>query len=267
MHLSRLGTFTLGVIVTAASVGAVSFANAAGDATLKACANKTTGVMRYISKGSCKKTEIPLAWNQTGIQGAVGATGTTGARGETGAAGTKGDAGIAGSNGTAGTNGQNYYAVDATGKTLGPVLGTHGYSVDVLIDNLIWTLQRQSNQIDSSESGSAGRYSDASCAIPYMTIAVGNATSPQGMTVDYGQNSTWDTTDKAYKVSGSQVSWTGKTIYYFKFSSVSDSLCTALTDSEKSGASNVSNRFFRSISKLFSVEHFSQVVSTSIIGP
>jgi hypothetical protein len=50
MKFNRLGAFTLGVVITAVSVGAVSFVNAAGDKTLKACANKKTGVMRYISK-------------------------------------------------------------------------------------------------------------------------------------------------------------------------------------------------------------------------
>ena len=40
MKFNRLGAFTLGVVITAVSVGAVSFVNAAGDATIKACANK-----------------------------------------------------------------------------------------------------------------------------------------------------------------------------------------------------------------------------------
>ena len=79
MKLNRLGAFTFGVVITAVSVGAVTFANAAGDATLKACANKTTGAMRYLSKGSCKKTETSLSWSQMGPQGLPGATGATGA--------------------------------------------------------------------------------------------------------------------------------------------------------------------------------------------
>jgi hypothetical protein len=97
MKFNRLGAFTLGVVITAVSVGAVSFVNAAGDKQLKACANKKTGVMRYISKGSCnKKTETSLSWNQMGLQGLTGSAGTNGAagaKGDTGAAGTKGDTG------------------------------------------------------------------------------------------------------------------------------------------------------------------------------
>ena len=79
MKFTRLGAFTLGVVITAASVGAVSFVNAAGDANIKACADKKTGVMRYIAKGKCKKTETSLSWGQMGPQGLPGATGATGA--------------------------------------------------------------------------------------------------------------------------------------------------------------------------------------------
>lgn len=109
MKFNRLGAFTLGVVITAVSVGAVSFVNAAGDKQLKACANKKTGVMRYISKGSCnKKTETSLSWNQMGPQGLPGTAGTAGAKGDTGTAGTngtKGDNGTSGTNGTAGAKG------------------------------------------------------------------------------------------------------------------------------------------------------------------
>ena len=83
MKFNRLGAFTLGVVITAVSVGAVSFVNAAGDATINACANKKTGSMRYLAKGSCKKTETLLSWNQMGPQGTPGATG---AKGEAGSA-------------------------------------------------------------------------------------------------------------------------------------------------------------------------------------
>jgi hypothetical protein len=88
MKFNRLGAFTLGVVITAVSAGAVTYANAARDATLKACANKKTGIMRYIAKGSCnKKTETTLSWNQMGPQGLPGS------------AGIKGDAGVAGADG------------------------------------------------------------------------------------------------------------------------------------------------------------------------
>lgn len=64
MKITRFGAFTLGVLITAFSVGLVTYASAAGDTTIKACANKKSGAMRHISKGSCRKTETSLAWNQ-----------------------------------------------------------------------------------------------------------------------------------------------------------------------------------------------------------
>ena len=112
-------SFAIGFACAALSLGAVTYANAAGGKTLKACANKTTGVMRYISKGSCKKTETSLSWNQMGPQGLPGSAGTNGtagakgdngaagAKGDTGTTGTKGDTGVKGDTGTAGSNGAN----------------------------------------------------------------------------------------------------------------------------------------------------------------
>jgi hypothetical protein len=86
MKLSRLTAFTLGVIVTAVSVSAVSYVNALNDKPIKACADRKTGVMRYIVKGRCKRTERALTWNQVGPQGIQGIQGAKGETGSTGAA-------------------------------------------------------------------------------------------------------------------------------------------------------------------------------------
>jgi hypothetical protein len=119
MKFNRLGTFTLGVVITAVSVGAVSFVNAAGDVTVTACADKKTGVMRYIAKGKCKKTETLLSWNQMGLQGTPGLTGAAGTKGETGATGPQGPQGTPGATGTAS-------ASSATGFTARSVCGANG---------------------------------------------------------------------------------------------------------------------------------------------
>jgi hypothetical protein len=163
MRFNRLGAFTLGVVITAVSVGAVSFVNAAGDATLKACANKKTGVMRHISKGSCnKKTETTLSWNQMGPQGLPGSSGTAGAKGDTGTAGAKGDTGTAGTNGTTGTSGQNFYAIDATGKDLGIITQASASYIVVFSQGGLWDW--------STEFYGGGPYlylfKDSSCTIP-----------------------------------------------------------------------------------------------------
>jgi hypothetical protein len=101
-------SFLVGFGCAALSLGAVSFANASSGATMKACANKVTGVMRYISEGSCKKTETSLSWNKKGPAGSPGnsgATGLTGTKGDTGLTGTKGDTGLTGTKGDTGLTG------------------------------------------------------------------------------------------------------------------------------------------------------------------
>jgi hypothetical protein len=148
MKLNRLGAFTLGVIITAASVGTVSFVNAAGDATIKACANKKTGSMRYIAKGKCKKTEKALSWNQMGPQGLPG---TSGAAGETGAAGT---------------NSQNFYVVDGEGKTLGRfVLTSINDSYGIMDGNRLWAADPKTFGFYGVPD-SITFYSDATCQSP-----------------------------------------------------------------------------------------------------
>jgi hypothetical protein len=136
MKFNRLGAFTLGVVITAVSVGAVSFVNAAGDKQLRACANKKTGVMRYIAKGSCnKKTETTLFWNQMGSQGLPGAAGTNGTNGiagtngTNGAAGAKGDTGATGAKGDTGATGTSGALTNSQIKNICGVNGTTACAV------------------------------------------------------------------------------------------------------------------------------------------
>lgn len=217
MQFNRLSAFTLGVIITAASVGVVSFANAAGDATLKACANKKSGAMRYISKGSCKKTEKLLSWSQMGPQGAPGIAG------ETGIAGTKGDAGAAG------TNGQNLYLVNAEGKTLGQITSADSGTATVLIDNNLWTLGTQ-NPFVSSSAEVGGFFKDASCTIPYGLgyASVGINANSQSISINYGDRTTYDASLKIYKFTGKGITFSSQTNVYVKSSS-----CLALTAAQK----------------------------------
>jgi len=153
MMFNRLGAFTLGVIITAVSVGAVSFVNASGDANIRACANKKTGAMRYIAKGKCKKTEKALSWNQLGPQGLNGAQGVPGA------------------SGTDGANGKSLFVVDAMGNTIGQVLGdgTGGNTLSptflTLSENRIWFLASNDYRVDGT-GAFEGDYSDQTCTLP-----------------------------------------------------------------------------------------------------
>ena len=129
-------SFAIGFGCAALSLGAVTYANAATNATLKACANKTTGVMRYISKGSCKKTEKLLSWNQMGPQGA---------------------------------NGQNFHVIDAAGRDLGVALSSSATTANIMYEGGIWTLQNTGyTESDiNGELNSKSSFSDSSCVIPY----------------------------------------------------------------------------------------------------
>lgn len=95
MKSRLIAAFGLGTLVATIAIGAVQFVSAASDATITACASKTTGVMRYITKGSCKKTETALSWNQQGPQGLQGPQGVAGEKGAAGLQGAKGEPGTA----------------------------------------------------------------------------------------------------------------------------------------------------------------------------
>jgi len=88
-----LKSFMLGFVCSALAIGTVTYVNASSNSTIKACANKKTGAMRYIAKGKCKKTETSLSWNQIGQQGSPGTPGATGAPGVKGETGARGDSG------------------------------------------------------------------------------------------------------------------------------------------------------------------------------
>ena len=187
MKFNRLGAFTFGVVITAVSVGAVTFANAAGDVTLKACANKTTGAMRYISKGSCKKTETSLSWNQTGTQGLNGSDGATGAAG------------------AAGTNGQNFHVIDATGRDLGVSLGVwnSGASAVFLHDGGLWEVTWD---YIGGVFSTGIYYSDSSCSTPLAEVVTATTPMMRGT-----NNSTLNR--KYYKVAGSAFLLSSRLVY------------------------------------------------------
>lgn len=52
----------LGALATTISLGAVQYVAASSDSTITVCANKSTGAMRLLDKGSCKKSEREVTW-------------------------------------------------------------------------------------------------------------------------------------------------------------------------------------------------------------
>jgi hypothetical protein len=85
------------VCLLAVGAGWAIAASTTSTATIRACASKSTGVLRLAR--TCRKSERSVSWNTVGPRGPRGATGATGARGATGATGAtgaKGDTGPAG---------------------------------------------------------------------------------------------------------------------------------------------------------------------------
>ena len=199
MQFNRLSAFTLGVIITAASVGAVTFANAAVNGTLKACANKSNGAMRYISKGSCKKTETSLSWSQMGSQGLPGAAGV---KGDTGAAGTNG------TNGSNGTNGQNFHIIDAAGRDLGVAIGIYdqGNTALILHDGGLWTVSTWSNE-PGGGLGQSPFFSNSLCTS--ILAGVRDAVSPMAR----GMGNDGNNKARYFKATGEQFMWKSRTVY------------------------------------------------------
>jgi hypothetical protein len=183
MQFNRLSAFTLGVIITAASVGAVTYANAAGDATLKACANKKTGAMRYISKGSCKKTEKLLSWSQMGPQGTPGSAGA------------------------AGTNGQNFHVIDAAGRDLGPTIGVwnQGQTATILFDGGLWEISSY-NKFPIGVFSVHRFYSDNSCVTPLAEVNEKNQPIARGWNQD-------EQNPKFWKLAGDSFLMSSKVVY------------------------------------------------------
>src|SRR5919205_2446935 len=95
------------VCVLAVGAGWAIAASTTSTATIHACANKTTGVLRLASE--CRKSERSVSWNTVGPRGPRGFEGTAGATGPAGPAGPTGPAGAAGTPGSTGPAGVSGY--------------------------------------------------------------------------------------------------------------------------------------------------------------
>jgi hypothetical protein len=92
---------------------AVASTKTAQNSIVYTCVNRSTGVMRYLLRGSCNSAEIRLSWNVTGAKGAQGERGEQGLQGPRGPDGKAGDEGTAGPTGKEGPTGP----AGATGGT------------------------------------------------------------------------------------------------------------------------------------------------------
>jgi hypothetical protein len=127
-----------GVVVGAIIAGGTALAAIPGsNGVIDGCYQKNVGNLRVIDTSagdSCRPSEIPISWSQTGPQGATGAqgpkgdTGATGPTGPTGPQGPKGDTGATGATGQTGPGGPpgNSGLVNQTCPTGAAVTGFDG---------------------------------------------------------------------------------------------------------------------------------------------
>jgi hypothetical protein len=93
--MERFNRFSGKVLVLGLAVGIGSvmggfISASAAPTSVKVCALKTTGALRYVKTGNCKATETTLTLGQEGPVGATGPAGPAGAAGAAGAAATSG---------------------------------------------------------------------------------------------------------------------------------------------------------------------------------
>ena len=93
--MERFSQFSGKVLVLGLAVGLGSvmggfISASAAPTSVKVCALKTTGALRYVKTGNCKATETTLTLGQEGPVGATGPAGPAGAAGAAGAAATSG---------------------------------------------------------------------------------------------------------------------------------------------------------------------------------
>lgn len=102
------------VAVLAFTLGSAGVVVATGgipgiDGRIQGCYNQQNGNLRVVvSASECRTAEVPIAWSQTGPQGAsgaVGPVGPSGASGTSGATGATGPSGATGSSGATGATG------------------------------------------------------------------------------------------------------------------------------------------------------------------
>lgn len=156
-----------GILFGVAVASGTTLLRAGNENVITACANKKTGLLRYITKGSCnRKTELLVTW---------GSTGPTGPQGEPGLAGAQGP------QGPTGRDGQSTFVIDATGRTIGPlvsalpseggVVGPGAFFL-VLVNGLLWNLEvgRVNYASSIGTAGTGFGYLDSACTQPFVTV-------------------------------------------------------------------------------------------------
>jgi hypothetical protein len=132
--------FSLGALVASISLGAIQIVNAASGTPVTTCVNKSTGSMRYIKKGNCKKSESKILL----------------------------DRGVSEDAFTTESDSRNLHVVDASGQDLGTLVSTDSFSgYSFLKDGGIWTAHP--GVMDYSAIAT-NYYSDSFCSSPVGAV-------------------------------------------------------------------------------------------------
>jgi hypothetical protein len=133
-------TLTTVITTVAVTLCATALASAATPASIKACANKKSGALRLLAKGTCTKKERALSLSQTGPAGPAGPGGAAGAPGAPGAQGPAGSPGAPGADGTQGLQGiqgatgtpdpSNFFTKSQSDLRFLPLFGTAANAAD-----------------------------------------------------------------------------------------------------------------------------------------
>ena len=116
LNRARVPVFAVAAAcLLAVGAGWAIAASTTSTATLRACANNSTGALRLAA--SCKRGERRVSWNTVGPRGRRGLQGIQGAKGDPGSTGSAGPAGAQGPKGDKGDKGEPGQSVG----TFGPV--------------------------------------------------------------------------------------------------------------------------------------------------
>jgi hypothetical protein len=155
---SKLGIF----LVTVASITSFASTIRAGSSDIVLCANKKTGVLRYLKSGNCNnRLESTLAINPNG---SIGPTGPTGPTGPAGPAGVNGADGVSGSDGSTGPAGPSWKWIDANGNQLGEFIDYSSFKF--MYSGIIYSFNPFNSNDYSNEFAGQLLYTDSGCTTP-----------------------------------------------------------------------------------------------------
>lgn len=224
MKLSHITAFALGGAVSILALGAPRFINAESGAQIKACANKKTGTMRLLAKGSCnKRTETSISWNAQGLAGSPGPQGETGAKGD------------AGAKGEPGASAKTFHVVDAAGRDLGTALSIYdgGLTAAINFEGGVWTISSTSSTQYSIQGAlnASSYFTDSACTKQLWWSPAGAISVPFAR----GSNTPTNQATEYAKPSGTPYLSTSVALLYSRTGTISNGVraCQAVLESDK----------------------------------